>query len=162
MKIAAGKVVTIHYTLRDEAGSVLDSSVGGRPLDYLQGANNVVPGLEKGLDGKQAGARVELRLPPAEGYGEHDPRGRQQVPREAFPEGVELESGMQFSAEDQRGQQVTVWIAAVEGAQVTIDQNHPLAGKVLCFDVTVEGVRDATLEELEHGHPHGPGGHHHH
>jgi FKBP-type peptidyl-prolyl cis-trans isomerase SlyD len=160
--IADGKVVSIHYTLRDEDGLVLDSSVGSDPLDYLHGARNIVPGLETGLLGKEVGARVELRLPPEEGYGPHDPKGIQRVPREAFPDEIELVPDMQFSAEDESGESVTVRIVGVEGDVVTIDQNHPLAGKVLCFDVTIEKIRDATLEEMSHGHPHGPGGHHHH
>lgn len=160
--IADGKVVSIHYTLRDEGGTVLDSSVGGEPLDYLHGARNIVPGLETGLLGKSVGTRVELRLAPEEGYGAHNPKGVQRVPREAFQDDIELEPGMQFSADDESGQAVTVWITEVTGDLVTIDQNHPLAGKVLCFDVTIEKIRDATLEEMSHGHPHGPHGHHHH
>lgn len=161
-RIADGKVVSIHYTLTDEGGATLDSSRGSDPLDYLHGAHNVVPGLETGLLGRQVGERVELRLPPEEGYGVHDPRGQQRVPRDSFPDEIELETGMQFSAEDEQGRSVTVWIADVAEDAVTIDQNHPLAGKVLCFDVSIEGIRDATLEEMSHGHPHGPHGHHHH
>ena len=92
----------------------------------------------------------------------HDPRGLQRVPRDAFSEDVDLEPGMQFSAEDERGRSVTVWIAEVSADSISIDQNHPLAGKVLCFDVRVEAIRDASLEEMSHGHPHGPHGHHHH
>lgn len=161
-RVADGKVVSIHYTLTDESGAKLDSSRGASPLDYLHGAQQVVPGLEKGLRGRSIGERVELRLQPEEGYGAHDPRGRQRVPRDAFPDDVELEPGMQFSAEDERGRDVTVWIAEIASDAVTIDQNHPLAGKVLCFDVTIEAIRDATLEELAHGHVHGPHGHHEH
>jgi FKBP-type peptidyl-prolyl cis-trans isomerase SlyD len=161
-KIADGKVVSIHYTLRDEAGEVLDSSAGSAPLDYLHGAGNIVPGLETGLAGREVGAQLELRLSPEEGYGAHDPRGQQRVPRAAFPADVELEPGMQFGSEDETGREVTIWISGIEGDVVIIDQNHPLAGKVLLFSVSVEGLRDATMEELEHGHPHGPHGHHHH
>jgi FKBP-type peptidyl-prolyl cis-trans isomerase SlyD len=163
-RIADGKVVTIHYTLTDDDGSVLDSSQGGDPLDYLHGAHHVVPGLEAGLRGKGVGERVQLRLPPEEGYGVRDPKGIQRVPRAAFPADLELEPGMQFSAEDETGRAVTVWIEGVDGPEgqtVRIDQNHPLAGKTLCFDVHVTAIRDATLEELSHGHVHGPHGHHH-
>ena len=161
-RIGDGKVVTIHYTLTDEAGETIDSSRGQAPLDYLHGARNIVPGLESGLIGKSVGERMSLRIPPEEGYGPYNPQGVQRVPREAFPDDVELEPGLQFSAEDESGRGVTIWISSVEGEVVTIDQNHPLAGKVLCFDVSIESIRDATLEEMSHGHPHGPHGHHHH
>lgn len=161
-RIADGKVVTIHYTLTNEAGETLDSSRGQDPLAYLHGARNIVPGLERELLGKSVGERLELRIPPEEGYGAYNPKGVQRVPRDAFPDDVELEPGMQFSAEDESGRGVTIWVASVEGTVVTIDQNHPLAGKVLCFDVSIEAIRDATLEEMSHGHPHGPHGHHHH
>lgn len=161
-RIADGKVVTIHYTLTDEAGVTIDSSRGQPPLDYLHGARNIVPGLESALIGKSVGERLNLRIPPEEGYGPYNPKGVQHVPRDSFPDEIELEPGMQFSAEDESGRGVTIWISSVEGEVVTIDQNHPLAGKVLCFDVSVEQIRDATLEEMSHGHPHGPGGHHHH
>ena len=113
------------------------------------------------LVGKSVGERLELRVPPEEGYGPYNPKGVQRVPRDAFPDDIELEPGMQFSAEDETGRGVTIWISSVEGEVITIDQNHPLAGKVLCFDVSVEAIRDASLEEMSHGHPHGPGGHHH-
>jgi FKBP-type peptidyl-prolyl cis-trans isomerase SlyD len=160
--IADGKVVSIHYTLTGADGELFDSSGDHAPLEYLHGARNIVPGLEQGLLGKSVGERVQLRLPPEEGYGVHDPHGMQRVPRDAFPEELELEPGMQFSAEDETGRSVTIWIASVDGETVTVDQNHPLAGKTLCFDVRVAAIRDATMEELTHGHPHGPGGHHHH
>lgn len=160
--IADGKVVSIHYTLTGADGELYDSSKGADPLDYLHGARNIVPGLESGLLGKAVGESVQLRLAPEEGYGARDPKGIQRVPREAFPDDIELEPGMQFSAEDESGGNATIWIAAIDGETVTIDQNHPLAGKTLCFDVRVEAIRDATMEELEHGHPHGPHGHHHH
>lgn len=161
-RVADGKVVSIHYTLTDEGGTTLDSSRGASPLDYLHGAQQVVPGLEIGLRGRSVGERVSLRLPPEQGYGVHDPRGRQRVPRDSFPDDVELETGMQFSAEDEKGRDVTVWIAEIADDAVTIDQNHPLAGKVLCFDITIESIRDATIEEMAHGHVHGAHGHHHH
>lgn len=161
-RIADGKVVSIHYTLTSEAGEAIDTSRGQPPLDYLHGARNIVPGLERELVGKGVGDRFAVRVAPEEGYGVHDPKGIQRVPRDAFPDDIEIEPGMQFTAEDETGRGVTIWVQAVEGAVVTIDQNHPLAGKVLCFDVSIEQIRDATLEEMEHGHPHGPGGHHHH
>lgn len=159
--ITAGKVVSIHYTLTDDDGEVLDSSKGRAPLDYLHGASNIVPGLESGLAGRHVGEAFVVDVKPEEGYGVHDPRGVQRVPRQAFPDDIDLEPGMQFSAEDQRGGQTTIWIVGVESDQIVIDMNHPLAGKTLHFQVSIAGVRDATQEEVSHGHPHGPHGHHH-
>ena len=112
--ISEGKVVSIHYTLRDEAGECLDSSSGGAPLDYLHGAGNIVPGLESGLSGRKLGESFQVRVPPEEGYGAHDPRGVQKVPRASFPPEIELEPGMQFGAEDEQGGRATVWIRDVE------------------------------------------------
>ncbi|MBL8859644.1 MAG: peptidylprolyl isomerase [Planctomycetes bacterium] len=160
--ISKGKIVSIHYTLRGDDGVVIDSSEGGTPLDYLHGAGNIVPGLEKGLDGHAVGEKLEVKVAPADGYGVHDPRGVQRVPRQAFPEDVDLEPGMQFGAEDPQGDSTTVWIVKVEDEQVVIDMNHPLAGKTLHFAISIAAVRDATKEEVAHGHPHGPHGHHHH
>lgn len=159
--VTAGKVVSIHYTLTDDEGAILDSSKGRAPLDYLHGADNIVAGLEAGLAGHSTGDSFRVDVTPEKGYGPHDPRGVQRVPRESFPDDVDLEPGMQFSAEDERGGVSTIWIVRVESEQVVIDLNHPLAGKTLHFDVTVTGIRDPTREETEHGHPHGIGGHHH-
>jgi FKBP-type peptidyl-prolyl cis-trans isomerase SlyD len=159
--VAAGKVVSIHYTLTDDAGAMLDSSEGRAPLAYLHGAGNIVPGLESGIAGKAIGDRFKVDVAPEEGYGVRDPKGMDRVPRDAFPPDIELEPGMQFSAENERGDVVTTWIHSIEGDQVTIDLNHPLAGKTLHFQITVASIRDATREEMTHGHPHGPGGHHH-
>jgi FKBP-type peptidyl-prolyl cis-trans isomerase SlyD len=160
--IASGKVVSFHYTLTDAEGELLDSSSGGPPLDYLHGSGNIVPGLEKGLEGRRAGESFRVRVPPGEGYGERDPAGVQQVPRRAFPPDARLEPGTAFRAQDSHGGHATVWIEKVEGDVVTIDLNHPLAGRTLEFEVRIESVRDATGEELAHGHVHGPHGHHHH
>ena len=159
MQIAKNKVVSIDYTLKDDAGEVIDSSEGFEPLFYLHGCDNIVPGLEKALDGKRAGDQVQVSVSPAEGYGERDDSLQQVVPREAFQGIDDLEAGMQFRAESDEGQQI-VTIMAIDGDEVTVDGNHPLAGVTLNFDVTVVEVRDATADELEHGHVHGPGGHH--
>jgi FKBP-type peptidyl-prolyl cis-trans isomerase SlyD len=159
--VADGMVVSIHYTLTVDDGMVVDSSRGGTPFEYLHGAGNIVPGLETRLEGRAVGESLQVAVPPGEGYGEHDPRGVARVPRDAFPEDVELEPGMQFSGEDERGNQHVVWISAVEGDVVVVDRNHPLAGRTLHFDVTIEGVRAATNEERSHGHVHGAHGHHH-
>lgn len=160
--IAADKVVGIHYTLKNAAGDVVDSSSGSDPLFYLHGHDNIVPGLERKLTGRNVGEKLNVVVQPADGYGERDARGEQQVPREAFPADVTLEEGMQLALRDPSGAVVPLWIAKVESELVHVDLNHPLAGEVLTFDVEVVSVRDATGEELEHGHPHGPGGDHHH
>jgi FKBP-type peptidyl-prolyl cis-trans isomerase SlyD len=162
MLIAQDKVVLIHYTLTDEAGKVLDSSSGADPLAYLHGQGNIIPGLEKALEGKQAGDKLNVRVEPAEGYGVRDDSLVQQVPRRAFGSVSKVEPGMQFHAQSAQGQMRVVTVPHVKGDMVTVDANHPLAGEVLVFDVEVAEVRDATGEELEHGHVHGPGGHHHH
>lgn len=161
-KIQKGKVVSIHYTLKGDDGEVIDSSEGGAPLDYLHGAGNIVPGLESGLEGRNVGEKLDVKVAPQDGYGVHDPRGVQRVPRQAFPADIDLEPGMQFGAEDPEGDSQTIWIVKVEDENVVIDMNHPLAGKTLHFAVAIAGVRDATGEEVAHGHPHGPHGHHHH
>jgi FKBP-type peptidyl-prolyl cis-trans isomerase SlyD len=159
---ADDKVVTIHYTLRDDDGDIIDSSSGSEPLDYLHGHGGIVPGLEAALAGKSAGAKLQVSVPPAEGYGEAGEADTKSVPRDAFPDDVELEVGMQFFAQSPSGEPVPVWVVGVDDKTVVIDFNHPLAGQTLHFEVEVVGVRDATAEELEHGHPHGPDGHHHH
>lgn len=160
MQVAKNKVVSIDYTLKDDIGEVIDSSEGAEPLFYLHGFSNIVPGLEAALEGKVAGDNVKVSLNPAEGYGERDDSLQQVVPREAFQGIDQLEVGMQFQAESDDGNHI-VTVTAVEGNEVTVDGNHPLAGETLNFDVTIVEVRDATAEEMEHGHVHGSGAHHH-
>jgi len=156
MQVAKDKVVYFHYKLTDDAGEVLDSSEGAEPLGYLHGAANIIPGLEQALEGKAAGDSLQVTVEPCDGYGEVDEDLRQVVPSSLF-QGVDtLEAGMQFQAETEEGVQV-VTIAEVNGDEVTIDGNHPLAGQRLHFDVQIDSVRDATAEELEHGHVHGEG-----
>ena len=162
MLIAQDKVVLIHYTLTDDAGKVLDSSSGGEPLAYIHGQGNIIPGLEKALDGKQAGDKLNVRVEPAEGYGVRDDSLVQQVPRRSFGGAPNVQPGMQFHAQSKQGQTRVVTVTRIQGDMVTVDGNHPLAGEVLNFDVEVAEVREPSGEELEHGHVHGPGGHHHH
>ncbi|MGB7386348.1 MAG: peptidylprolyl isomerase, partial [Pseudomonas neustonica] len=139
-------------------GEVLDSSDGGAPLVYLQGAGNIIPGLEKALEGKQAGDAVNVTVEPAEAYGEFNAELIAVLGRNMF-EGVdELEVGMQFHASGPDGSMQIVTIKALEGDEVTVDGNHPLAGEQLTFDVKVVEVRDATEDEMAHGHIHGEGG----
>jgi FKBP-type peptidyl-prolyl cis-trans isomerase SlyD len=159
--IADGSVVTIHYTLKNADGDVLDSSVGGEPMDYLHGAENIVPGLEKELAGRTVGDRVEATVAPAEGYGERSGPEPQPVPRSSFPDDADLEEGMQVFARGPDDQTFALWVVGVDEDSVVLDHNHPLAGETLHFDVEVKGVRPATEEEVQHGHPHGPNGHHH-
>ena len=161
MLIGSEKVVLIHYTLTDDSGQVLDSSSGREPLAYLHGKGNIIPGLEKALEGKQAGDKLNVAVEPAEGYGERDERLVQDVPREAFENVDEVNPGMQFQAQNEQGQARIVTVTKVADDLITIDANHPLAGANLNFDVEVTEVREPTAEELEHGHVHGPGGHNH-
>lgn len=161
MQIAKNSVVNIHYTLKDNAGKVLDSSAGGEPLAYMHGNGNLIPGLEKALEGKRMGDKLSVSIPPAEAYGTRDEDLVQSVPRSAFGNAAgKLAVGMQFHADSNHGPR-TVTITSIEGDKVMVDGNHPLADQTLNFDVEIAEVREATAEELEHGHVHGPGGHHH-
>ncbi|WP_282343302.1 peptidylprolyl isomerase [Pseudomonas sp. PS02288] len=161
MLIAANKAVSIDYTLTNDAGEVIDSSAGGAPLAYLQGAGNIIVGLEKALEGKQVGDQVKVSIEPEEAYGEYSAELVTTLSRAMF-EGVdELEVGMQFHASGPDGGMQIVTIRDLDGDDVTVDGNHPLAGQRLNFDVTVVDVRDASAEEVAHGHIHGEGGHHH-
>jgi FKBP-type peptidyl-prolyl cis-trans isomerase SlyD len=158
--ITADKVVLIHYTLKDDAGAVLDSSAGGEPLAYIQGHGNLVPGLEKALEGKQDGSTLAVTVPPAEGYGIRDSKLVQHTPKRALQGSGEIRKGMQFQGRTDDGMRLFT-VTAVAGDMVTLDGNHPLADQNLHFEIEVVSVRDATAEELEHGHVHGAGGHHH-
>lgn len=158
-RIENDKVVTIHYTLRNDAGEELDSSAGEEPMAYLHGAENIVPGLERALAGKAAGDVVDVVIEAKDGYGERQGPEPQPIARSSFP--PDVQEGMQFVAEGEDGL-FPLWVSRIEGDKVFVDTNHPLAGERLHFHVEVVGMRDATDEELSHGHPHGPGGHHHH
>ncbi len=161
MQISPNSVVTMHYTLTDDSGTVLDSSANAEPLVYLHGAGNIIPGLENALVGKKAGDALDVRVAPEEGYGLVVEDLIQDVPREMF-QGVDtIEPGMTFQAQDQSGYIQRVTVTAVNDALVTIDSNHPLAGQHLNFNVTIVEVRPASEEEVAHGHVHGAGGHHH-
>lgn len=161
MEIANQKVVTLRYRLTDNDGEVIDESTDAEPLAYIHGAGGIIPGLEAALQGKKAGDSMKVTVSPGQAFGERDESLLRAVPRGAF-EGVnDLQVGMQFQTDAGEGMEV-VTVINIDGDQVTIDGNHPLAGVTLNFDVTVLGVRDATGEELAHGHVHGPGGHHHH
>ncbi|MDX9686114.1 FKBP-type peptidyl-prolyl cis-trans isomerase [Halopseudomonas formosensis] len=161
MQIAANKAVSIDYTLTNDAGEVLDTSAGGEPLVYLHGAGNIIPGLERELDGKQVGDELKVTIEPEDAYGEFSADLVAVLGRNMF-EGVdELEVGMQFHASAPDGGMQIVTITALDGDEVTVDGNHPLAGQRLTFEVKVAAVRDATEDEIAHGHIHGDGGVHH-
>lgn len=160
MKIAKDSVVAIDYTLKDDDGEVVDTSVGQDPLHYLHGHGNIVTGLELALEGKEAGAHVDAKIAPKDGYGERDDKRVMKVERSALPPEMKPEIGMQVAAEGPQGQVVPLWITEVNDKGVTLDGNHPMAGKTLHFSVDIKSVRQATAEELQHGHVHGPGGHH--
>lgn len=162
MQIAHDKVVAFHYTLTNQAGDTLDSShQREEPLTYLHGYGNIIPGLESALAGKETGDKLDVTVAPEDGYGERNDGLVQQVPISAF-EGAEstLQPGMQFQAQTEAGPRIFT-ITAVEGEDITVDGNHPLAGETLSFSVEITDVRDATDEEQQHGHAHGPGGHEH-
>ncbi len=161
MKIEKGNVVGIDYSLHLGDGQVVDRSDPGDPLTYLHGEGQIVPGLESALEGLAVGDTKQVVVAPAEGYGDHDPRGVQEVPRTAFPPDFQPEVGMELTAQGPQGEPVPFSIREVKLESVVIDLNHPLAGKTLHFDVTVREVRPATDEEKEHGHAHGAHGHDH-
>ena len=160
MSITQDQVVSIHYVLRDDAGEIIDRSAEGEPLSYLHGHGQLIPGLERELTGRTAGDRLQVKIPPAEGYGEYDRELVQRVPRRALKGIGEVRVGMRLQAQTPQGPRV-VTATQAGGDLVTLDGNHPLAGKTLHFEVEIAAVRAATEEELAHGHVHGPGGHHH-
>jgi len=161
MLVAKNRVVLFDYTLTDNDGQTIDSSDGGEPLAYLHGSGNIIPGLEAAMLGRRAGESFTVNIAPEDGYGPRYPEMQQAVPSHLFEGVEEFEVGMQFHAEDGNGTPRLVTVVAVEGDAITVDGNHPLAGVELNFDVTIIDVRDASAEELEHGHVHGAGGHHH-
>ena len=161
LAVADGLVVGIYYTLTIDNEVVDSNRKGGKPLVYLAGTNSIVAGLEKALVGKVKNDHVEVSISPEEGYGERNDAAVETVPRSAFPENAPIEVGSRFIASDEAGNQIPTLVTAVDGDDITVDHNHPLAGQTLNFDITIAGVREATEEEQQHGHAHGPGGHEH-
>jgi FKBP-type peptidyl-prolyl cis-trans isomerase SlyD len=161
MQIAKNAVVSIDYRLTDPAGKVLDESPEGKPLVYLHGAGNIIPGLEAALEGKAAGESVEVTVEPERAYGRRDDRLVHSVERTAFGNIKRIEHGMQFRTQIGGQPRVLTVVGFEKDGRVKVDANHPLAGETLRFQVTIVDVREATQEELAHGHVHGPGGHHH-
>jgi FKBP-type peptidyl-prolyl cis-trans isomerase SlyD len=152
--IGENSVVSMHYTLKDTDGNVIDSSAGAEPLTYLHGAGNIIPGLEKALVGKTLGDSMDVTVEPAEGYGEMVPDLIQVIDKSAFQDVEAIEPDMEFQAQAPDGSLRRIVVRAVEGDEVTIDGNHPLAGMDLHFAVEITAVREATPEEIEHGHAH--------
>ncbi len=160
MQIEAQKVVILNYTLTDNEGTVIDES-NDSSFAYLHGASNIIPGLENALAGKISGETLSVSVPPEDGYGERDASRTQSVPKDMFPEDARIEIGMQFHAQGPNEEAIVVTVTEVEDETVTVDGNHPLAGVELNFAVEIVEVRDASEEEIEHGHVHGPDAHHH-
>jgi FKBP-type peptidyl-prolyl cis-trans isomerase SlyD len=161
MQVAKNAVVTIDYTLKNPEGNVIDTSVGRQPLPYIHGTGSLISGLEKALEGKKAGDQIIVTVPPEEGYGIRDEKLVSKHPKSSFGNNP-ITVGAQFRAQAANGAQQVVTITRIDTDSVTADANHPLAGIPLNFDVTIKEVREATKDELAHGHVHGPGGHHHH
>jgi FKBP-type peptidyl-prolyl cis-trans isomerase SlyD len=157
--IGRDQIVSLDYRLTDERGELIDSSEEGEPLVYLHGHGQIIPGLEKALDGKPVGHAGRVVVDPVDGYGVSDPELVFVEPKASF--GFDVEVGAMLEARDPDGESYEYQVVAVTDEGVTLDGNHPLAGKTLTFEVTVTGVRPASEEELAHGHAHGEGGHHH-
>lgn len=160
MKIANQTVVGIEYTLKDNAGGVVDSNVGGDPLYFIQGMGTIVPGLEIALNGRVLGESFDVEVKAADGYGEYDESRKRGIPRASVPQLADAKPGMMLQASGPEGVSV-VTVAEVTDTEIVIDGNHPMAGKDLFFSIRIADIRKATDEELAHGHIHGPGGHHH-
>ncbi len=160
MQIDNNMVVTIDYTLTDADSKILDKSEQGQFI-YLHGAGNIIPGLENALSGKSAGDSLKVEIQPEDAYGHRDDGKTQDVSIDMFENRDDVQVGMQFNAEGPDGEVLFITVARINGDQVTVDGNHPLAGMTLTFDVDVIDIRQAAAEELEHGHVHGPDGHQH-
>jgi FKBP-type peptidyl-prolyl cis-trans isomerase SlyD len=159
MTITKDTVVSMNYVLKNEEGKILDES-GDDPLVYLHGHKNIVPGLEKALDGLAVGAKTAASIPPSEGYGEYNPKLKFAVPAKQMGGDIPpVDSLVQLT--NQSGQQFVARVMEADAEKVLLDANHPLAGEHLNFEVTITDIREAQPEELAHGHAHGPGGHHH-
>ena len=156
MQIEKNRVVTFEYTLTDNDGEVIDSSEGGEPLSYVHGVGGLIQGVEEALEGKASGDQLNITVPPEKAYGDRDDELVDVVGRDAFGDVEDLDIGMRFRAQTDDGEHMVV-VTQIEGDQVTLDGNHPLAGMQLNFDIKVKDVREASAEELEHGHVHGDG-----
>ena len=161
MKVGKDKVVLMHYTLKNDAGDVIDSSDGADPLPFLPGHGNIIPGLESALEGSNVGDKLDVSIEPEEGYGERVKDAIQEIPSSALKDIDEVKVGMQLESQDQDGNAFLVNVIKIEDDKITVDANHPLAGQTLHFSVSIESIRKAEAEELSHGHVHADGHHHH-
>lgn len=160
MIIAKHSVVTMNYTLKNDAGEVMDTSEGREPLVYLHGVGGLIPGLESELEGKAANDKLNIVIAPENAYGNHRPDLMHTVSKDGFQGEEELQVGMRVQMDSEQGPMVAV-VTEITGNDVVLDLNHPLADMTLHFDVEITGVRDASADEIAHGHVHGDGGHHH-
>ena len=161
MKVGKDKVVLMHYTLKNDAGDVIDYSDGGDTLPFLQCYGNIIPGLESALEGSKAGDKLDVSIKPEEGYGERMKDAIQEIPSSALQGVDEVKVGMQLQSQDKDGNAFLVSVTKIEDDKITVDGNHPLAGQTLHFSVSIESIRKAEAEELSHGHVHADGQHNH-
>jgi len=154
MKIETDKVVSIDYTLKDDQGTVIDTSNERGPLSFIFGNGTIIPGLENELEGKEKGDSFSVTVEPKDGYGEYDDSMMFEVGKDQFQDSSQIEEGMQVQAQNNQGQIQILTVKDIGDEKVTLDANHPLAGQKLFFDVSVTDVRNATEEELDHGHVH--------
>ena len=161
MSVGMNKVITFNYTLKDEEGTLLDSSSNKEPMAFLSGNSQIIPKLEEALNGMIIGSKKNVKVSAADAYGEYSEDAIQKVKKDQFPKEANIEVGMTYIANSPDGKQMPFLVSEINDQDITIDFNHPLAGKNLEFDVELLDVRDATPEEIQHGHVHGTGGHHH-
>lgn len=159
--IKEGCVVGLAYTLTNDKGEELDKADMNEPFSYLHGVGQIVPGLEEALEGLLVGAKKKVKVSPEDGYGIVEEQLRTSATRAQFPDDADLHVGMRFAADVGGGQPIVFTVTQLDGDNISLDGNHPLAGETLNFDVEVLSVREATAEEKSHGHAHGPDGHHH-
>jgi FKBP-type peptidyl-prolyl cis-trans isomerase SlyD len=161
MAIGQNKVVTMNFILKDENGKTIQATNNMEPFQFLSGNQQILPRLEEEIDNMIIGSKKNVKITAREAYGEYKEEAIQQVSKNNFPKDIDLEVGMEFIANSPKGEQMPFVVKEIKNEEVTIDFNHPLAGKDLEFDIELLDVRDATVEEMQHGHVHGPGGHHH-
>ena len=160
MQLTKNKVAVLNFTLKNKDGEIIDETNDGT-FAYLHGARNLILGLENALENKQAGNKISVVIEPKDAYGEHNQEKVERVPLDMFPPEVEIKEGMQFDSESADGEPIVVTVIEIDAGEVVVDGNHPMAGVELHFDVELVEVREATAQELEHGHVHGPHGHDH-
>ena len=161
MAIGANKVVSVNYILKDNEGVIIDSTENSPPFAFISGSEQILPKLEEEVSGMIIGSRKNIKLTASEAYGDYDDKAVQNAKRSQFPDDFNLEVGMNYIANSPDGKQMPFIIKEIRDTEIIIDFNHPLAGKDLEFEVELLDVRDATEEEMDHGHVHSPEGHHH-